>query len=441
MAYSNGKITYPVSVQDVQSALGCGSGDMGTLCTQATINMWAKYKPVRKNIINTTGQLNSDKTWKPISTLGNNAWFKGANNDFGITPCYVAYSGTDNERMTDALRGLVAYVNGGLNGWTYTKPNGGRTAPYRRNDFNGYNARAPKPVNTISSIDSEIFAVAATGGNTGSAWEYEYQIMGSAEFDTVPNIDTRDYLMANDIIGTCYVGLAIFKKENNTYIPMAWATGYAWSGLGLGDGSRNIYEAYVKANLAKDTTYYALPVFFSEELPQEQTLPSGVAPYPSWSMQPSTLGRVWTIPYTTFLPFVLREAQTKQNIGFPSIGNRKILPPVGSSNVGSFATKVYVDSSYSSYYEGGTIETLYVGVVNELWDGVWNVGHTTNAHIAKKTSIIVGSSEKKQVYCWGSGGDDTALSLDLSRTWKVVISVNGDVKEVALMPTYDPNYN
>lgn len=40
------KITAPVSIYDVQRALGEGSNDLGTLCRSAKINMWAKYRPI-----------------------------------------------------------------------------------------------------------------------------------------------------------------------------------------------------------------------------------------------------------------------------------------------------------------------------------------------------------------------------------------------------------
>lgn len=45
MAYGNGIITSPVSIYDVQQALGNSSPDLGTLCKASQINKWAKYKP------------------------------------------------------------------------------------------------------------------------------------------------------------------------------------------------------------------------------------------------------------------------------------------------------------------------------------------------------------------------------------------------------------
>lgn len=46
MVNNNGHITFPVSVYDVQRALGVSSGDVGTLCTHENINIWARYRPI-----------------------------------------------------------------------------------------------------------------------------------------------------------------------------------------------------------------------------------------------------------------------------------------------------------------------------------------------------------------------------------------------------------
>ena len=453
MGYNSGtkKITAPVGIADVQHALGDASTDVGSLCKSANINMWAKYKPVVKNLINTYPQLKSDLTWKNINGsggLGNDAWFKGTDLNFGITPKYVGQTGgAGNDRMINVLYTIAnTWTNGGMNGWYYTRPSGGSSAPYRLIDFNGYNVDAVEPIKSISSIDSTIYTVPASGSSPGSAWAFEYQIMGSADAGaTSIAIDNRDYLLVSDIVGTCYLGLAIYKKTNDglrdIYTAIAWATGMSWSGSGFGQNT-SVGENYVSAQFMEGETYYALPLFFSEQLPQEQTVAGQVKPYPNWSMQPSTNFKVWTIPYTTFIPFVLRQASTRQSIGFPTISNKKILPPVGTSTNGAYATRVYVDSSYSSYYTGGTISSLYVGVVNELWDGVWNVGDSANSHIAQitdSTVLSIPANTKKQVYSWGSGGNHALLALDLSHTWRVIIRINGEDYDYELMTTIDPN--
>lgn len=52
MSNSGGKITAPVSIEDVRTVLGVSSYDLGTLCKSEKINMWAKYKPVRVPMFN-----------------------------------------------------------------------------------------------------------------------------------------------------------------------------------------------------------------------------------------------------------------------------------------------------------------------------------------------------------------------------------------------------
>lgn len=46
MSYANGKITAPVSIYDVQQALGTSHTDIGSLCRSEKINPWAMWKPV-----------------------------------------------------------------------------------------------------------------------------------------------------------------------------------------------------------------------------------------------------------------------------------------------------------------------------------------------------------------------------------------------------------
>lgn len=39
-------VSAPLNTRNVGSVLGSASNDVGTLCTHANINMWAKFKPV-----------------------------------------------------------------------------------------------------------------------------------------------------------------------------------------------------------------------------------------------------------------------------------------------------------------------------------------------------------------------------------------------------------
>lgn len=129
MSNSNGLITYPIGVVEVCNVLGTNHADVGWVCSRGTlINKWAKYKPViYPNLIDTTGQLNSNKTWKSSAT-----WWKASDGKCGFTI---------NLRTDSA-----ALVNNWGTDWTYNPPTGGTAAPYRLIDFNYYDHKAVSPV-------------------------------------------------------------------------------------------------------------------------------------------------------------------------------------------------------------------------------------------------------------------------------------------------------
>lgn len=111
MSVSNGKITAPVSIDDVKSVLGYGSNDLASLCTYEGINMWAKYKPV-----------DSDNAFLDINT----GW-KGKRNDCNI-----------NYPKATSIYDIKGYYSQADNGFTYRTA----SAPYRLGDFRGYNHNA-----------------------------------------------------------------------------------------------------------------------------------------------------------------------------------------------------------------------------------------------------------------------------------------------------------
>lgn len=128
MSYANGIVSAPVSISDVQSALGNTSGDLATLCTASSINMWAKYKPVKNSLIDTTGQWDlSNKVWKSSAT-----WFQG------VSPAVCGLIPYE----TTSFANVKSNTTGGSNGWTYQRPTGGSSSPYRLTDFAMYNHNA-----------------------------------------------------------------------------------------------------------------------------------------------------------------------------------------------------------------------------------------------------------------------------------------------------------
>lgn len=155
MAYNIGRITAPVSIYDVQQALGSGATDLGTLCRSANINKWSKYKPIYSNLIDTvTGQWDPSAQGDLVNDKWKNTadWFKGTNSGLGTT---LQIYGWTPYQGTDLATVLAQYgASGGTaNGWVYHPVVGGANSVYRLQDFAGYNHNAYQPETQMSCPD------------------------------------------------------------------------------------------------------------------------------------------------------------------------------------------------------------------------------------------------------------------------------------------------
>ena len=410
MGYSNGIVTDPVSVYDIRNAVGHSSGDLGTLILNGTINIWAKYKPVQKAIVDTTPQLNSDKSW---NTGVSDPWWKGVLGDYGL-----AYAGgqvsINNYSMVDALTTLATKINGGMNGWTYLRPSGGSNGPYRYLDFNRYNRNAPNPVRNMRSED-----VTASSTSVYTVL-CDYIASGGAT-----PVSDRDYIIPEDVIGSNYVlSMAIFKKSGSTYIPIAWVTdSKTWVGKGVNatDGADGIIgssELVAITKLRNAATYYVLPFFCDVSLPQ---------PEAGYSKQVQNTGKhIITIPYTNFVSFTATQRSTFQSVAVPKITNKKI--SVG----GYFSTVVQLDSTVAGY-SGGVSRNTEVLVVNELYNGTITQNNCALQWGGYDNDITVGENEVKDILTISN------LALDyLNHTWRVMVAVALEWTTISLMPPRDP---
>ena len=415
MSVSNGIISAPVSISDIQNAIGTsGGGDLATLCKSNNIKMWAKWKPVPKNLIDTTPQL-SGTSWQTDSQLSNNPWWKGNDGNYGLTFQSVGIS-LGQTGMETALTSLLQHLDGDRNGWRYLHPGGGNTSPYRQLDFLKYNHNAPNPIRQFSCTPDVTAAEL-------SEWEVSASYM-SVDFSTP--ISTRDYLVPTDITGyTLYPGIAIFKKSGNTYTPIAWCTGNAWRGKGIKsasytDGIDGRGDTEVHTIFSSEHRYYMIPVYFTCQLPQ-----SG----PGYSALP-TVGnqKVIPVPYVDFDYFDCTQAATSQRYGYPDISNSTVRSGAGAT-LGMYASNFTLDSR-DSYYLGGS-GVMQVLVVNSTWDGTWTPSSSMCA-FNQTYNFTIGSSEIITV-----GSCD--ITLDLTKQgWKVVMNVAGSVVEHALRTTVTP---
>lgn len=115
---------------DVRDTLNASGGSVGDdffdyFSTDANINHWSKYKPVRY----------------PADFPAKNAYWKAEDGNCGFTP-----------KNTTAYSSIPSLMDGNMNGWTYNLPRGVnsyRNEPYRKDDFRGY---APKAVPMVSDF-------------------------------------------------------------------------------------------------------------------------------------------------------------------------------------------------------------------------------------------------------------------------------------------------
>lgn len=168
MSVNNGKITPPISIDDVKSVLGESSNDIATLCKSANINKWARYKPV--HILNT-----------PFCDIKTS--YRGTAGNCGIT---VPSGGT--------VEAIIGYYDKNDNGYAYTLPSGGAASPYRLGDFLGYNHNAYAPF-------SSLFV-------NGTKFGVTDKIMVSAGY-YYPYLKADDCLLLEDFssLENCYSGL------------------------------------------------------------------------------------------------------------------------------------------------------------------------------------------------------------------------------------------
>lgn len=421
---SNGKIIYPVTDSDIKNAVSHTSDKLDVLIRQGTINMWAKYKPVPWGNKDTRAALNSGRTgWDPSTSVANQ-WWRGSNGDYGLSYAGASVSipypaTTGATQMISALTSLVAKVDGSRNGWTYIRPSGGASNPYRWLDFAEYWKNAPNPIKNVSVDD--VRASSSSG----------YTVFANILRSGMKDISARDYIMPEDLTSvTLHIGIAIFKKNGSSYEPIAWVTGgSAWQGTGImassaSDGIQNAStmdnDQYVTAKLKDGATYYALPFFATRAL--EQPAPNkSIAPTAS---QPVTL---ITAPYTSLTSFKAIQG-SGQRVGLPALTNHAI------TNLWTYSTTLQLDSTVDGYI-GGTATDVKLAVVNELYDGTFATGNYAGTGWYDFGSVTVASSEVKTVGRVPSSG---VLTLDSSHTWRVIVSVSGFLTPFSLRTPIQP---
>ncbi len=165
MADYSGNKTIPktnIGIIDVHDTLGESSFDLGTLCKSSNINPWSKYKPM---------------------ACADSYWPQGADGNYGLTP-----------KVLSTRSNVATVYDGVMNGWTYTKPTGGASSPFRLGDFRGYYHDARKGCEIKTPYGKEIW----------NEDDYVSIILGTKQI-------TTSQLILSDIksLGSLFIGIYV----------------------------------------------------------------------------------------------------------------------------------------------------------------------------------------------------------------------------------------
>ena len=198
MSYSGSVINAPVQISDIQHVLGVsGGGDLATIIGQASINKWARYKPIVRPVIDTvTGQW--DKNNNCWLTSAN--WWKGGDGHCGLT--FSAFTEIGTLSNTNSFLYKLVHL---LLPWTYTKPTGGSIAPYREQDFAQYFHDAVEPVGRLANAGGTIYAPASGAGTRTLSLNYDAPAAGDL------NLTLSDFAHGGTSFTQFYLAVAMIN--------------------------------------------------------------------------------------------------------------------------------------------------------------------------------------------------------------------------------------
>lgn len=236
MSVSNGIISAPVSIDDVNNVLGHGSTDLGTLCTSSKINKWSRYKPVQ---------------YSGLTTEGNSKWYRARDSKCGLTI-----------PITTSRTEIVNMYNNGTADWTYNPPTGGEY-PFRLLDFDKYQHNATAaigPVRILTSVPISGKLICSVIMNQDNIPDSELKAGG---------LSLSEIYVSGEYLSNWYFGGIITDTNNNIKI---YATGrYIGSGENQGNYTHDFPEFKVNS-LIVGAKYYFYPIMGRYSKGQDATV-------------------------------------------------------------------------------------------------------------------------------------------------------------------------
>lgn len=267
MAYNNNVITSPVSIYDVQRALGSSSPDLGTLCKHQSINPWAKCKPiVAPNIIRPLDYAHAEQV---------------TNYHCGLTVVYSASNFNDFlAKVRSALTNSDYKYQNEYTAVKYDRPAGTIAAPFRLSDFNGYRVNSyidytihnesaggdGLPISPLYSRNIQIDlrgtpSDVALPDDSARLSYYTNYMSGGSQIAARENIHVLDIihwqLAAGVVLSNLRRGILIMRQDDLTTFrwtsqTIPWGTDSEWDNLfGSASGTRVwVVEFYTNVNYA-----------------------------------------------------------------------------------------------------------------------------------------------------------------------------------------------
>lgn len=176
MTLSGKRLKKPITVAEIGSCIGSSSKDVGTLVLHSNVNMWSRKKPVH---------ISSPEPNRSLE------WWKGTENNCGINP----------PARVSTFAAVKALYDGGLNGWSYTKP----ATYYRMLDFDGYYHDATPQINGLKAPPTIL------SGNDISVSvgirESDLDSSGSG------SLDMSEITVDGVSLNNWYIGIALFEND------------------------------------------------------------------------------------------------------------------------------------------------------------------------------------------------------------------------------------
>lgn len=207
-------ISKPVTITAVKNSLGVASTDVGTLCSHPNVRHWARFKPMdMPKMFYDRNYNDANSFWKGKASIPGEdvIRFSGYNYMYEVTVCGLKFYVFGN--LTECVLSWDEASRGEgrmLNNYSWDKPKGGATSPYRLTDFHQYDNTAgcqfwsditddPSVISkfNISSNDSIMFTLrsfAMGGGHQGLSINELLDCMGATDRKLIAvNWIAKDY--------------------------------------------------------------------------------------------------------------------------------------------------------------------------------------------------------------------------------------------------------